>query len=82
MSVQAVIPEFSKILQESTTEEDGTCGHRNTAILLYILGMVDRGDSKETIRDVYYFLSSYPEPKPEPVGMKLKEEKNQNEDYL
>ena len=63
--MQAVIPEFSKILHECMTDKDGTPGQRNIEILLYILGMVDRGDSKETIRDVYYFLSSYPEPKQE-----------------
>ncbi len=61
--MQVVVPEFSKIIQERMT--DGTNGYRNTAILLYILGMVERGDSKKTIRDVYYFLSSYPEPQQE-----------------
>ena len=62
--MQVVIPEFSKIIQERMIDEDGTDGYRNTAILLYVLGMVDRGDSKETIRDVYYFLSSYQQEKP------------------
>lgn len=60
--MNVIIPEFSKIIRESIIDDDGTCGYRNTAILLYILEMVKRGDSKETIRDVYSFLSSYPEP--------------------
>ena len=30
---------------------------RSSHILLYILDMVQRGDSEETIMDVYYFLS-------------------------
>ncbi len=63
--MQIVVPEFSKIIQERMTDDDVTTGYRNTAILQYVLGMVDRGDSKETIRDVYYFLSSYPEPNQE-----------------
>jgi len=49
---------FSEIIAESMCN-----GDRNTAILMYILDMIRRGDSKETILDVYYFLSSYPEPK-------------------
>jgi hypothetical protein len=63
--MQIIIPEFSKIIQERMIDDDGTNGYRNTAILLYILKMVKRGDSKKTIHDVYYFLSSYPEPQKE-----------------
>lgn len=60
MGCMVVIPEFERIIEKSMNE--GNCGQRNTDILLYILEMVERGDSKETIHDVYYFLSSYREP--------------------
>ena len=61
-----VIPELSKIISERMTDEDVTPGQRNIEILRYVLGMVSRGDSKETILDIYYFLSSYPEPESTP----------------
>lgn len=31
--------------------------YRASQILIYIMGMVERGDSKETIWDVYLFMS-------------------------
>jgi len=63
--MQIIIPKLSEIIQERMTDNDGTCGYRNTAILMYVLKMVEREDSKETIRDVSYFLSFYPEPQQE-----------------
>lgn len=65
MSLHKVTPELSKIICEPTIDDEGNLGYRNTAILFHLLKMIRRGDSKETILDVYYFLSSYPEPQQE-----------------
>ena len=64
--IQKVIPEMEIILKApikiGTTHQSV---FRDSQVLNYIMKMVDRGDSKETIKDAYYFLTSQPDIKPE-----------------
>lgn len=56
--IQQVIPELRKILNQPTSiGKVHQSVYRNTQILNHIMKMVSRGDSSETIWDVYYFLT-------------------------
>ena len=64
--IQKVIPEMETILRAPI--KVGMIQQsvfRDSQVLTYIMKMVDRGDSKETIKDTYYFLTSQPDIKPE-----------------
>ena len=64
--IQKVIPEMEIILKAPTKIETiHQSVFRDSHVLTYIIKMVDRGDSKETIKDTYYFLTSQPDAKPE-----------------
>lgn len=55
--IQEVIPEIQKIVNAKEFKTEG--------ILNHIIKMVQRGDSKETIMDMYFFLTQcnyYPQP--------------------
>ena len=56
--IQTIVPELQKILDmPKSVLTDNNENFRDTGILRYILSMVQRGDSKETIMDVYLFLN-------------------------
>ncbi len=58
--VQIITPKLREIL-DMPTVVDGVhqSVYRSNSILLYVLEMVKRGDSKESIYDVYYMLSAF-----------------------
>ncbi len=56
--MQEIEPKLKVILEMPTTVDNiHQSIFRANSILMYILEMVERGDSKETIWDVYYLLS-------------------------
>jgi len=58
--LQEVEPKLSEILKYPHVLDGVHASvYRNTQILIYIIAMVNRGDSIETINDVYYFLSDF-----------------------
>lgn len=57
--MQMCIPKLRLILDKPIIKDDiHESIFRSNGILMYILEMVKRGDSKETIWDVYDFLSN------------------------
>ena len=61
---QIVEPKLSEILNYPTVVDNNhESVYRSHQILMYVLEMVKRGDSKETIWDVYYFLATHQYPR-------------------
>lgn len=58
--MQKVIPTIEQIISYPTVLNDQyQANFRDTHILMYIMKMVKRGDSKESIQDMYDFLSQH-----------------------
>ena len=57
--IQHVTPKIKEILDMPTNIDGIQQGlFRSNAILMYIMNMVKRGDSKDTIWDMYYLLTN------------------------